>query len=48
MSATNQQKPDTDRDRDRDRDNEWSAPKLIGLGAVVLACFFIFIYKVSP
>lgn len=29
-------------------DNEWSAPKLIGLGAVVLAAFFVFINFVSP
>lgn len=38
MSTQNQQASDT----------EWSAPKLIGLGAAVLAAFFVFINFVSP
>jgi len=27
---------------------EWSAPKLVALGVLVLASFFVFIYNVSP
>jgi hypothetical protein len=27
---------------------EWSAPKLVAIGALFLAAFFVFIYNVSP
>lgn len=28
--------------------DDWSVPKLIGLGLLVLGTFFVFIYNVSP
>jgi hypothetical protein len=28
--------------------DDWTVPKLLGIAFVVLGCFFVFIYNVSP
>lgn len=28
--------------------DDWTVPKLMGLAVLVLGCFFVFIYNISP
>jgi hypothetical protein len=28
--------------------DDWTVPKLLGIAVVVLGCFFVFIYNISP